>query len=83
MILAGSLPTAFIDMGGENLVTITVAPPQGGSSAAVCEKTVEAEDILEATRRRRDGHVDHPRRFRHRHAGAAGEPSRGARPTAP
>jgi len=46
MAMAGGLPTAFIDMGGENLVTITVAPPQGASSAAVSARTIEAEDIL-------------------------------------
>ncbi len=43
---AASLPTAFIDMGGENLVSITVSPPQGGSSDAVREKSIEAEQIL-------------------------------------
>ncbi|MGD8682474.1 MAG: efflux RND transporter permease subunit [Chloroflexota bacterium] len=46
MVLAAGLPTAFIDMGGENLVTITVAPPQGGSSEAVRARAIEAEDIL-------------------------------------
>ncbi len=46
LAIAGTLPTAFIDMGGEDLVSITVVPPQGASSEAVSQKTVEAEQIL-------------------------------------
>jgi hydrophobic/amphiphilic exporter-1 (mainly G- bacteria), HAE1 family len=46
--LAGSLPTAFIDMGGENVVQVTVSPPQGGSTAAVQDRTIAAEEILRA-----------------------------------
>ncbi len=48
MALASLLPTAFIDAGGENFVTITVSPPQGASTAGVQEKTLEAEKILQA-----------------------------------
>jgi HAE1 family hydrophobic/amphiphilic exporter-1 len=48
IMLAGSVPTSFIDMGGENIVQITVSPPQGGSTAGVYEKTLEAEEILGA-----------------------------------
>ncbi len=44
--LASLLPTAFIDAGGENYVTVTVSPPQGASTAGVRERTLEAEDIL-------------------------------------
>ncbi len=46
MMLAPLLPTAFIDAGGENFLTVTVSPPQGASTAGVQEKTIEAEDIL-------------------------------------
>jgi HAE1 family hydrophobic/amphiphilic exporter-1 len=46
--LAASLPTAFIDMGGENIVQVTVSPPQGGSTTAVQERTIAAEEILRA-----------------------------------
>jgi len=46
MSLAGLLPTAFIDAGGENFVTVTVAPPQGSSTAGVQEKTLQVEEIL-------------------------------------
>ena len=46
MAMAANLPTAFIDMGGEDLVSITVAPPQGASSEAVSAKALEAEEIL-------------------------------------
>ena len=43
--LAGLLPTAFIDAGGENFVTVTVSPPQGASTAGVQERTLAAEEI--------------------------------------
>jgi HAE1 family hydrophobic/amphiphilic exporter-1 len=46
MVLAPLLPTAFIDAGGENFLTVTVAPPQGASTAGVQEKTIAAEEIL-------------------------------------
>jgi len=46
MAMAANLPTAFIDMGGEDLVSITVTPPQGASSEAVSAKALEAEEIL-------------------------------------
>ena len=46
MGLAGGLPTAFIDTGGENLVQVTISPPQGGSTAGVQDKALEAEQIL-------------------------------------
>jgi HAE1 family hydrophobic/amphiphilic exporter-1 len=48
MVLAPLLPTAFIDAGGENFLTVTVSPPQGASTAGVQEKTIETEDILRA-----------------------------------
>ncbi len=46
LVLAGNLPTSFIDMGGENVVQVTVSPPQGGSTAGVRDKTIEAEKVL-------------------------------------
>ncbi len=46
MALAPLLPTAFVDAGGENFLTITVSPPQGASTAGVQDKTLEAEEIL-------------------------------------
>jgi HAE1 family hydrophobic/amphiphilic exporter-1 len=46
MAMAATLPTGFIDMGGENLVSITVVPPQAASSEAVAGRTLEAERIL-------------------------------------
>ena len=46
MVMAGNLPQGFLDMGGENLVSITVVPPQGASSEAVAAKTLEAEELL-------------------------------------
>ena len=48
MSLATLLPTAFIDAGGENFVTVTVSPPQGSSTAGVQEKALQAEEILQA-----------------------------------
>ena len=46
MAMAANLPQGFIDMGGENLISITVSPPQAASSEAVAERTLEAEEIL-------------------------------------
>jgi HAE1 family hydrophobic/amphiphilic exporter-1 len=48
MGLAAALPMSFIEMGGENLVSVTVAPPLAASSSGVQEKTIAAEDILRA-----------------------------------
>ena len=48
MMLAPLLPTAFIDAGGENFLSVTVSPPQSASTAGVQEKTLEAEAILMA-----------------------------------
>ena len=44
--LAGSLPTGFVDAGGENFVTVTIAPPAGASTDGVRERTEQAEQIL-------------------------------------
>lgn len=46
MSLAPLLPTSFVDAGGENILTVTVSPPQGASTTGVREKTLEAEEIL-------------------------------------
>ena len=48
MALAPLLPTAFIDAGGENFLSVTVSPPQGSSTAGVQERTIQAEEILMA-----------------------------------
>ena len=48
MALAPLLPTAFIDAGGENFLSVTVSPPQGASTAGVQERTIQAEEILMA-----------------------------------
>jgi HAE1 family hydrophobic/amphiphilic exporter-1 len=47
-VLAPLLPTAFINAGSENLLSVTVAPPSGTSNDAVLERTRRAEDILAA-----------------------------------
>jgi hydrophobic/amphiphilic exporter-1 (mainly G- bacteria), HAE1 family len=46
MTLAPLLPTTFIDAGGEKIVSVTIAPPQGAATAGVRERTEEAERIL-------------------------------------
>jgi HAE1 family hydrophobic/amphiphilic exporter-1 len=46
--LAPLLPTAFINAGSENLLSVTVAPPAGASSDAVLAQTIKAEAILTA-----------------------------------
>jgi hydrophobic/amphiphilic exporter-1 (mainly G- bacteria), HAE1 family len=46
LALAPLLPTSFVDAGGENLLTVTVSPPQGSSTAGVQEKATEAEELL-------------------------------------
>ena len=48
MALAPLLPTAFIDAGGENFLSVTVSPPQESSTAGVQERTIQAEEILMA-----------------------------------
>ena len=85
MSLAPLLPTAFIDAGGENFLSVTVSPPQGASTAGVRERTEQAEAILldEArlpesswsSRRSRATPTPAPRRSR--------RPSRAAPRTAP
>ncbi|MEX1334586.1 MAG: efflux RND transporter permease subunit [Candidatus Limnocylindrales bacterium] len=44
--LAPLLPTGFVDAGGENILTVTISPPQGESTEGVREKTIEAEQLL-------------------------------------
>ena len=44
--LAPLLPTQFINAGSEKTLIVTIAPPTGASSAAVLEKTIQAETIL-------------------------------------
>ena len=46
--IAPLLPTQFINAGSEKLLQVTVAPPAGSSSAAVMDRAIEAEKILEA-----------------------------------
>lgn len=49
-VLLPLLPTAFINAGSEKILSVTVAPPSGTSSAAVLERTRQAEEILAADR---------------------------------
>lgn len=49
-VLLPLLPTAFINAGSEKILSVTVAPPSGTSSAAVLERTRRAEEILAADR---------------------------------
>ncbi|MFL5689365.1 MAG: efflux RND transporter permease subunit [Chloroflexota bacterium] len=44
--LAPLLPTQFINAGSEATLVVTVSPPTGATSAAVLERTIEAETIL-------------------------------------
>ena len=44
--LVASLPTQFINAGGENIVSVVLAPPAGASSQAVLEQATAAETIL-------------------------------------
>ncbi len=44
--LAPLLPTQFINAGSEKTLIVTVAPPSGASSAAVLQRTIQAETIL-------------------------------------
>jgi len=46
MALAPLLPTAFINAGSEKILSVTVAPPAGASTASVLVHTKQAEDIL-------------------------------------
>jgi HAE1 family hydrophobic/amphiphilic exporter-1 len=46
LALVPLLPTAFIDVGGEPTLTVTIEPPAGASSADVSERTAQAEAIL-------------------------------------
>ncbi len=46
LALVPLLPTAFIDVGGEPTLTVTISPPAGASSAEVSERTAQAEAIL-------------------------------------
>jgi HAE1 family hydrophobic/amphiphilic exporter-1 len=42
------IPTQFINAGGEKIVQVSVQPPPGTGSAAVLERTIAAEKILQA-----------------------------------
>ncbi|MFL5711086.1 MAG: efflux RND transporter permease subunit [Chloroflexota bacterium] len=44
--LAPLLPTQFINAGSEATLVVTVSPPTGATSAAVLERTIQAETIL-------------------------------------
>ena len=46
LALAPLLPTQFINAGSEKTLVVTVSPPTGASSAAVLERTIQAETIL-------------------------------------
>ncbi len=46
--LVPSIPTQFINAGGEKIVRVSVQPPPGTGSAAVLERTIAAEKILQA-----------------------------------
>ncbi len=46
--LVPSIPTQFINAGGEKILQVSVQPPPGTGSAAVLEKTIAAEAILKA-----------------------------------
>jgi HAE1 family hydrophobic/amphiphilic exporter-1 len=50
LALVPSIPTQFINAGGEKTLTISISPPSGASSAAVLARTVEAEKILDGLR---------------------------------
>ena len=69
MMLAPLLPTAFIDAGGENFLTVTVSPPQGASTAGVAGEDHRGRGHPPRRRRRRARAVDHPGRGRHRRPG--------------
>jgi HAE1 family hydrophobic/amphiphilic exporter-1 len=46
MSLAPLLGTAFVDAGGENVLQVSISPPQGASTAGVRDRTEQAEAIL-------------------------------------
>jgi len=46
LALVPLLPTAFIDVGGEPTLTVTIAPPAGATSEDVSERTAQAEAML-------------------------------------
>jgi HAE1 family hydrophobic/amphiphilic exporter-1 len=48
MSLVPLIPTAFINAGSEKVLLVSLAPPPGTGSAAVLERTTEAEKILQA-----------------------------------
>jgi HAE1 family hydrophobic/amphiphilic exporter-1 len=48
LALVPQIPTQFINAGGEKLLTISISPPQGTSSQAVLDRTIEAEELLQA-----------------------------------
>jgi hydrophobic/amphiphilic exporter-1 (mainly G- bacteria), HAE1 family len=47
-LIAPLLPTQFINAGSEKILSATIAPPAGASSAAVLDRAKQAEDILRA-----------------------------------
>jgi multidrug efflux pump subunit AcrB len=46
LFVAPLLPTAFLNSGSEKILVVNVAPPAGTSSAAVRDRSAEAEDLL-------------------------------------
>ncbi len=46
LALVPLLPTSFIDVGGENALRVTIAPPVGASSEDVAARTAQAEALL-------------------------------------
>ncbi|MBX3030081.1 MAG: efflux RND transporter permease subunit [Chloroflexi bacterium] len=46
LALTPLLPTAFIDVGGEKTLLVTIQPPAGASSADVSARTAQAEALL-------------------------------------
>ncbi len=50
LTLLPGIPTQFINAGGEKILSVSIAPPAGMSSAAVLARTIEAEKLLDALR---------------------------------
>ena len=48
LALVPLIPTQFINAGGEKTLIVSLSPPSGTSSAAVLQRTTEAETILRA-----------------------------------
>ncbi len=46
--LVPSIPTQFINAGGEKILRVSLEPPPGTSSSGVLERTIAAEQILKA-----------------------------------